>query len=164
MSWINSRLVFPKRRAQLLLLDDDVNARLLALARDGHLGDIEDLCTRLCTLSADGRYAGATLHALTFDAPRWCWTLTVSHPALNAVAPGMQSPDIPLGLAPHVLAALAPRQLAPADLQGQGGTVDRLDQADEPAQEVPPLAPGMATEERQFGHIAAREPDPDDVE
>jgi hypothetical protein len=166
MDWINSRITFPRRRAQLLVLDDELSAVLLRAARDNTLATLEALCQRLCDRLAEGRYAGATLHSLAFDAGRWCWTIGLSHPALGAVAPGMQAPELVLDLAlierQRLLAFLGAQM--PANLQGEDRPLDRLDAAQQVANEVAPRAPSVATELRELEEIAARQAHPDDVE
>jgi hypothetical protein len=166
MDWINARITFPKRRAQLVVVDDDLSALLLRAARDNTLATLEQMCQILCDGIAEGRYEGATLHALAFDAARWCWVLGFSHPSLGAVAPGMQAPEILLDLVgfprQRLLAFLGAQM--PANLQGQDRPLDRLDAAQQVANEVPTTAPSVATELGELGEVAARQAHPNDVE
>jgi hypothetical protein len=166
MEWINARITFPKRRAQLVVVDESFTALLLRAARDNTLATLEQMCQMLCDSIADGHYEGATLHALAFDAARWCWMLGFAHPALGAVAPGMQAPEILLDLElverQRLLVFLGAQMSS--NLQGQDRPLDRLDAAQEVANEVPSRAPSVATELRELGEVAARQAHPDDVE
>jgi hypothetical protein len=166
MDWINARITFPKRRAQLVVVDDDVTALLMRAARDNTLATLEQMCQLLCDGMAEGRYEGATLHSLLFDAARWCWMIGFAHPALGAVAPGMQAPELLLDLwgyeRQQMLTFLGAQM--PSNLQGQDRPLDRLDAAQEVANEIATTAPSIATELRELGEVAARQAHPDDVE
>jgi hypothetical protein len=166
MEWINARITFPKRRAQVLVLDETLIAMLLLAARTDNLSVLESLCQQLCEGAERGRYQGATLHSLTFDAARWCWVLGFAHPALGAVGQGMQAPELLLDLdlvdRQRMLSCLGTQM--PANLQGQDRPLDRLDAAQEVANEVATRAPSVATELGELGEVAARQAHPDDVE